>query len=78
MAIQDTTNIDLTAHPSTRGVGYLDHAKLSGLKVHSTFAASSNGVPLGIIEQDVWARELENLGIAKKRRQRQTQQKAFY
>ncbi|MFS0518690.1 hypothetical protein ACEYW6_28890 [Nostoc sp. UIC 10607] len=67
MAIQDTTNIDLTVHRSITGVGYLDHAKLSRLKVHSTFAATSNGVPLGIIEQQIWARETENLGIGKKR-----------
>jgi hypothetical protein len=75
LAIQDTTNIDLTSHPATTGVGYLDHRKSSGLKVHSTLAVSSNGVPLGIIEQQVWAREPENLGIAKKRRQRETKQK---
>lgn len=75
LAIQDTTSIDLTNHPKTKGVGYLDHSQSSGLKVHSTLAATSNGVPLGIIEQRVWAREPENLGIAKKRRQRQTQQK---
>jgi hypothetical protein len=75
LAIQDTTNIDLTSHPATTGVGYLDHKKSSGLKVHSTLAVSSNGVPLGIIEQQVWAREQENLGIAKKRRQRERQQK---
>ncbi|MBG1242428.1 hypothetical protein [Nostoc sp. NZL] len=70
MAIQDTTNINLTVHRSITGVGYLDHAKLSRLKVHSTFAATSNGVPLGIIEQQIqqiWARETENLGIGKKR-----------
>ncbi len=72
LAIQDTTNIDLTDHPKTKGVGYLDHRQSSGLKVHSTFAATSNGVPLGIIEQQVWARPPENLGIAKKRRQRET------
>lgn len=75
LAIQDTTNIDLTDHPATRGTGYLDNRKSSGLKVHSTLAATSNGVPLGIIDQQVWVRELENLGIAKKRRQRETQQK---
>lgn len=75
LAIQDTTNIDLTSHPATKGVGYLDHRKSSGLKVHSTLAATSNGVPLGIIEQQVWAREQENLGIAKRRRQRETKEK---
>lgn len=75
LAIQDTTNIDLTNHPGTSGVGYLDHRKLSGLKVHSTFASTIDGVPLGIIDQQVWARPLENLGVAKKRRQRETQEK---
>jgi len=75
LAIQDTTNIDLTDHPATSGIGYLDHRKSVGLKVHSTFAATIKGVPLGIINQQVWTREAENLGIAKKRRQRETQEK---
>ncbi|MBE9105485.1 hypothetical protein IQ229_11190 [Nostoc cf. edaphicum LEGE 07299] len=75
LAIQDTTNIDLTDHPATSGLGYLDHRKSSGLKVHSTFAATIKGVPLGIINQQVWSREAENIGIAKKRRQRETQEK---
>lgn len=75
LAIQDTTNIDLTNHPATSGIGYLDHKKSLGLKVHSTFAATVKGVPLGIINQQVWTREAENLGIAKKRRQRETQEK---
>ncbi|HLP86994.1 MAG TPA: IS4 family transposase [Nostocaceae cyanobacterium] len=75
LAIQDTTNIDLTAHPATKGLGYLDHKNLSGLKVHSTLAATIDGVPLGIIEQQVWVRERENLGRAKKRHQRETKEK---
>jgi hypothetical protein len=32
-------------------------------------------VPLGILNQQVWARERQNIGIAKKRRQRQTNEK---
>jgi hypothetical protein len=32
-------------------------------------------LPLGIIEQQVWTREPENLAIGKKGRQRETQQK---
>lgn len=35
LAIQDTTNIDLTNHPATSGVGYLDSAEIIGIK--STF-----------------------------------------
>src|SRR4028119_734605 len=75
LMIQDTTNIDLTTHPATSGIGYLDHPKTFGLKVHSTLAATVEGVPLGLAYQQVWTRDLENLGIAQKRRQRLTQEK---
>lgn len=75
LAIQDTTNIDLTHHPKTNGLGHLDHRKTFGLKVHSTLTTTTCGVPLGVINQQVWARDIENLGIAKKRRQRHTKEK---
>lgn len=75
LAIQDTTNIDLTHHPGTKNLGYLDNRYSSGLKVHSTLATTIKGVPLGIINQSVWAREEEDFGIAKQRRQRLTKEK---
>jgi Transposase DNA-binding/Transposase Tn5 dimerisation domain len=75
LAIQDTTNMDVTSHPATKGIGYLDHKKSFGLKVHSTLISSKKGVPLGIIDQQVWVRNIEDLGIAKKRHQRQTSEK---
>ena len=75
LMIQDTTNIDLTTHSATSGIGYLDHPKTFGLKVHSTLAATVEGVPLGLAYQQVWTRDLENIGIAQKRRQRLTQEK---
>lgn len=46
LAIQDTTDLDFTAHPATIGLGPTDHSALLGLKVHSTFVASTQGVPL--------------------------------
>jgi len=67
LAIQDTTNLDFTNLKATTGLGYLDHPKLMGLKVHSTFVATTSGVPLGIIDQQVYSRNIENLGIAKQR-----------
>jgi hypothetical protein len=75
LAIQDTTDLDFTHHPATIGLGPTDHSALLGLKVHSTFVASTQGVPLGVIDQQVWAREKETIGIAKKRRQRETKDK---
>ncbi|BAZ03500.1 IS4 family transposase [Calothrix sp. NIES-3974] len=75
LAIQDTTNMDVTSHPATEGIGYLDQRKSLGLKVHSTLLSSIKGVPLGVIDQQVWSRNIEDLGIAKTRRKRQTEEK---
>ncbi len=62
IAIQDTTELNFTHHPAKRGMGYLDNAKAQGLKVHSVFCSSANGIPLGVLHQQVWARDIANLG----------------
>lgn len=75
LAIQDTTDLNFSHHPATRGLGFLDNAKSMGLKVHSTLIASIKGVPLGLVDQQVWARAPENKGIAKQRRTREIKDK---
>jgi hypothetical protein len=62
IAIQDTTELNFTHHPATQGMGYLDNAKSYGLKVHSVFCTTGNGVPLGVLHQQVWARDVALLG----------------
>jgi Transposase DNA-binding/Transposase Tn5 dimerisation domain len=57
LVLQDTTELLYTAHPHTTGLGNLDHAGSKGLKVHSALAASEDGVPLGLVQQAVWARD---------------------
>ena len=42
IAIQDTTELNFTHHPSKRGMGYLDHVATRGLKAHSVFCSSAN------------------------------------
>jgi hypothetical protein len=75
LAVQDTTEINYTSHKALLGAGYLDSQQAAGLKVHSTLIVTPEGVPLGIIGQDVWARELEKLGKGKSRHQRATADK---
>lgn len=58
LVLQDTTELLLTSHPHTSGLGALDHAGSRGLKVHSALVATRSGVPLGLIQQQVWARKL--------------------
>lgn len=75
LAIQDTTNLDFTGHKATKGLGILDHPSSIGLKVHSCLVVTKQGVPLGLIDQKVWSRPVENKGIAKQRRQKETKDK---
>jgi len=45
------------------------------LKVHSTLAATTQGLPLGIIDQYVWAQEPKSLGKSAERSQKLTEEK---
>jgi sensor domain CHASE-containing protein len=54
LAIQDTTDVDYSTHAATTGLGHLQGKRTKGrlpqgLKVHSVLAASSEGVPLGLL-----------------------------
>lgn len=62
LILQDTTELNYTAHPHTTGLGHLDHASSSGLKVHSGLACSLDGLPLGLVYQHVWARDAATKG----------------
>lgn len=75
LAIQDTTELNYTNQKALSGVGYTDSKYARGLKVHSVLTASTQGLPLGIIHQYVWARDLEQLGKAQQRKKRATEQK---
>ena len=70
--IEDTTELNYTNHPATKGMGYLDSKYAQGLKVHSTIAVTTDGLPLGLINQQVWARDISELGKAKQRHQKPT------
>lgn len=72
LAVQDTTELDYADHPHTQGLGPLENVWQNGLKVHSSLAVSPDGVPLGLLDQQVWVRS----GNKKKaRRQRATRDK---
>jgi Transposase DNA-binding/Transposase Tn5 dimerisation domain len=70
LAVQDTTEVDWTAHPATTGVGPLGSPTHRGLMVHSTLAFTPERVPLGLVAQEVWARDPEKVGQRATRKQR--------
>lgn len=76
LAIQDTTDLNFTQHRSKQGVGPIStQPTVMGLKVHSVLAVSAFGVPLGMLHQQVWARNPQEVGKRHRRRQRQTEDK---
>lgn len=75
LAIQDTTDLDDSTHPATKGLGHLQGKRTKGklpqgLKVHSALAVSPQGVPLGLLFQQVWVREQEPPSREEKARRR--------
>src|SRR5215210_713239 len=57
LAVQDTTYLDWTDHPNTKGLGPLAAPSHQGLLAHTTLAITPERVPLGLLAQQVWARD---------------------
>jgi hypothetical protein len=55
LLIQDTTTNNLNTHTKTEGLGYCDEFNRGAL-VHTCMAASTVGVPLGILSQKTYTR----------------------
>lgn len=75
LAVQDTTQIDLSAHPHTQGVGYLQDLAHTGFLLHSTLLVTPARQPLGLIQQQVWTRDPQTYGKRKDRHTRPTAEK---
>jgi len=67
---QDTTSVEYSGHPQTSGLGALENEKMSGLFVHTSLAISEQGVPWGLVGQQVWVRPVESSGKRHSRKQR--------
>jgi hypothetical protein len=76
LVLQDTTELLYTSHPHTTGLGFLDHATSRGLKVHSALAATLDGIPLGLVQQAVWARDLATKGRKTRKRPPQAERES--
>lgn len=75
LAIQDTSDFNFTHHQAKteeQGFGMTCPQKyVRGLKVHSLMASTTQGIPLGILEQQIWTRPVE------KKKNQKTQKSVF-
>jgi len=77
LAPQDTTTLDYSTHPMTEGLGPtngVEHRSL-GLILHDTIAFSEDGVPLGVLDGQCWARDPEDKGKSIRRKELPLEQK---
>lgn len=63
---QDTTEYDFSSHPPA-GSGPLNSAKHRGYLDHTQLALTPEGLCLGVVSADIWAREEEGFGKSKQR-----------
>ena len=77
LAPQDTTTLSYTTHPMTEGLGPVSHRndEAIGLMLHDTVAFSVDGTPLGVLDAQCWAREVEDAGKSMRRKDLPIEQK---
>src|SRR4051812_37968920 len=75
LVAQDSTSLDYTTRNSLRGAGMLESKNGRGLLAHSALAMDEAGVALGMLHQQVWARDPAEVGKRHTRRARPTREK---
>lgn len=68
LAVQDTTELDFSHYPTTTDLGPLSGANQQGMLAHTTLAMTPERVPLGILAQQVWARDPDDVGKRARRK----------
>jgi hypothetical protein len=79
LSVQDTTSLDYSTHPETEDLGIVGLNKqrdIIGLLLHDTMAYSPEGVPLGLVDVQCWARQ--EIGKSKRRSKLPIEQKESY
>src|SRR6266700_2092605 len=77
LAVSDTTGLNYNERPGTRGLGPISTQadKHFGLWCHTLLAFTAEGLPLGVLHSQCWARDPAQFGSKSQRHQRSIQQK---
>jgi len=76
LAIQDTTSLNFSGRAAASGLGALGSSRAQGFYVHSCIAVDAErGLPLGLLAQQLWARQPADNHKRQTRRQRTAAEK---
>lgn len=72
LCLQDTTPLNYSTHPKTRGLGPISNHrdKTLGLFLHATLVVTPQGEPLGLLHARTWARTTATFGRSSNARNR--------
>lgn len=78
LAVQDSSSLNFSTLTTTKELGPLnDSLRARGLHMHTTLAVRDDGLTLGILDQQYWARPVQGRSAAE-RRQRPIEDKESY
>lgn len=75
LAVQDTTEFNLSHLPATAGLGYGSGRYERGFLMHSLLAVTPEGLPLGVLGMKTWVRPDEEFGKKHQRKVRSITEK---
>ena len=77
LAPQDTTTLNYSTHPMTQDLGPINSTSdtLVGLLLHDTLAFTEDGIPLGVLDAQCWARDPKDRGKKYRRKTLPIEQK---
>ena len=77
LAPQDTTTLNYSHHPTTKGLGPINNNnhKAIGLFLHDTMAFTEEGTPLGLLDAQCWIRDPNDKGKSQRRAELPIEQK---
>jgi len=75
LILHDTTELSFNTLQATEGLGPLSGEHSRGLMMHSALVVDPAGVPQGLLHQQVWARDPEEVGKRHSRRKRRIEEK---
>lgn len=80
LAVQDTTSLNYNTQPAIENLGPIGSRADTwlGLMVHDTLAFTPAGVPLGLVDVQVWARDATAFGKKHRRKNLPIEQKESY
>lgn len=80
LAVQDTTCLNYTHHREKKGMGPIGTSKqdLRGVLMHNTLAMTVKGLPLGLLTQEIWARDEGDKGCSNRRKEIPIEEKESY